>query len=121
MPVAQHRLASFVTRQWQRRGWFARMLWPLSLLFGAASGLRRRLFRWGWLRSVRLPVPVVVVGNVTVGGAGKTPAVIALASALADAGPAPRHPSRAATVRRSSTRARCVSTPARKTSATSPC
>ncbi|WP_042550366.1 tetraacyldisaccharide 4'-kinase [Ralstonia solanacearum] len=86
MPVAQHRLASFVTRQWQRRGWFARMLWPLSLLFGAASGLRRRLFRWGWLRSVRLPVPVVVVGNVTVGGAGKTPAVIALASALADAG-----------------------------------
>ena len=80
MPVAQHRLASFVTRQWQQRGWFAWVMWPLSWLFGGVSALRRLLFRWGWMRSVRLPMPVVVIGNVTVGGAGKTPAVIALAS-----------------------------------------
>lgn len=86
MPVAQHRLASFVTRQWQQRGWFAWVMWPLSWLFGGISALRRLLFRLGVLRSVRLPMPVVVIGNVTVGGAGKTPAVIALASALAEAG-----------------------------------
>ncbi|CAJ0681324.1 tetraacyldisaccharide 4'-kinase [Ralstonia mannitolilytica] len=86
MPVAQHRLASFVTRQWQQRGWFAWAMWPLSWLFGGVSALRRLLYRMGWLRSVRLPMPVVVIGNVTVGGAGKTPAVIALASALAEAG-----------------------------------
>jgi tetraacyldisaccharide 4'-kinase len=86
MPVAQHRFASFVTRQWQQRGWFAWVMWPLSWLFGGVSALRRLLFRTGVLRSVQLPMPVVVIGNVTVGGAGKTPAVIALASALAEAG-----------------------------------
>ncbi|AOY91624.1 tetraacyldisaccharide 4'-kinase [Cupriavidus sp. USMAA2-4] len=86
MPVPRHHLADFVTAQWQRRGGFAWLMWPLSLLFGAISAARRLAFRRGWLRSTRLPVPVVVVGNVTVGGTGKTPAVIALAQALQEAG-----------------------------------
>ena len=43
------------------------VLWPLSVVFGAVVGLRRALYRAGVLRSVRLPVPVVVVGNITVG------------------------------------------------------
>jgi tetraacyldisaccharide 4'-kinase len=64
----------------------AAMLLPLSLFFRVAVALRRAGYRTGLLRSVRLPVPVVVVGNVTVGGSGKTPLVAALALALAQRG-----------------------------------
>ncbi|WP_059410637.1 tetraacyldisaccharide 4'-kinase [Cupriavidus basilensis] len=86
MPAPRHALADFVTAQWQRRSWFAWLMLPLSWLFGLVSGWRRLAYRRGWYKSTRLPMPVVVVGNVTVGGTGKTPAVIALAHALAEAG-----------------------------------
>lgn len=86
MSAPRHALSDFVTRQWQRRGWFAWLMLPFAGLFGAISGLRRLAYRRGWLASTRLPMPVVVVGNVTVGGTGKTPAVIALAHALTEAG-----------------------------------
>lgn len=55
---------------------------PLAALFGWVTDLRRGLYRHGWLRVTRLPVPVIVVGNIAVGGAGKTPLVIALVEAL---------------------------------------
>lgn len=55
---------------------------PLALIYGALTGLRRVLYRWGVLRSVRLPVPVVVIGNLTAGGTGKTPVTIAVAESL---------------------------------------
>ena len=55
---------------------------PLSLLYGALSAWRRGLYRLGVLRSVRLSVPVVVIGNLSVGGTGKTPVTIAVADAL---------------------------------------
>lgn len=58
----------------------------LSGLYGAAVGVRRRLYRRGWLRRTMLPVPVVVVGNLTAGGSGKTPLVIALVEQLQRAG-----------------------------------
>jgi tetraacyldisaccharide 4'-kinase len=64
----------------------AAALLPLSWLFAAVTALRRGLYRARLLRAVRLPVPVVVVGNLTAGGAGKTPLVIALAHALRAAG-----------------------------------
>ncbi|MEO8802694.1 MAG: tetraacyldisaccharide 4'-kinase [Rudaea sp.] len=54
----------------------------LSVLFGGLGALRRGLYRFGVLRRVRLPVPVVVVGNISVGGTGKTPLTIALVQAL---------------------------------------
>lgn len=54
----------------------------LSKLFGAAVWVRRLAYRHGWLSSVQLPVPVIVVGNLTVGGSGKTPLVAALAQML---------------------------------------
>jgi len=52
------------------------VLYPLSLAFGATVALRRSLYRAGWWHSERLPVPVVVIGNVTVGGTGKTPLLL---------------------------------------------
>ncbi|MCL2871420.1 MAG: tetraacyldisaccharide 4'-kinase [Betaproteobacteria bacterium] len=69
-----------------RPTWLAWLLWPWSLLFRALASVRAALYRNGLLRSVTLPVPVIVVGNITVGGTGKTPFVIALAQALAERG-----------------------------------
>lgn len=73
-------------RAWTRRGPLSLALWPLSLLYGALVALRRRLYHWGWLHATRLPVPVLVVGNVVVGGAGKTPATIAVVRHLRERG-----------------------------------
>ncbi|MDK9724490.1 MAG: tetraacyldisaccharide 4'-kinase [Sterolibacteriaceae bacterium MAG5] len=74
---------------WQKRGPAALALLPLAFFFSVLVSLRRRAYRAGWLRRVRLPVPVVVVGNIAVGGAGKTPIVLALVQAMQAAG---RHP-----------------------------
>jgi tetraacyldisaccharide 4'-kinase len=61
----------------------------VSLVFAALVRLRLRLFRWGWLRSTASVVPVWVVGNVVVGGAGKTPTVLALHQWLVQQGRTP--------------------------------
>lgn len=74
---------------WRSRGLRARLLLPFGLLFFALAGLRRWAYRHGWLKSARLPVPVVVVGNIVAGGAGKTPLTLWLAEHLRAAG---RHP-----------------------------
>jgi tetraacyldisaccharide 4'-kinase len=58
------------------------LLVPLSLIYRAVITLRRALYRSGHLASERLPVPVIVIGNVTVGGTGKTPLVIWVAQYL---------------------------------------
>jgi tetraacyldisaccharide 4'-kinase len=71
---------------WRSRGVAVCLLWPLSLLFRVVSALRRAAFRAGLLRADRLPVPVVVVGNIIAGGAGKTPLTLYLARALAERG-----------------------------------
>jgi tetraacyldisaccharide 4'-kinase len=63
----------------RRAPWWTR---PLAALYSAVVRLRGLLYRVGWLRSVRLPVPVIVVGNLSVGGTGKTPLTIAVATAL---------------------------------------
>ncbi|NNL99384.1 MAG: tetraacyldisaccharide 4'-kinase, partial [Gammaproteobacteria bacterium] len=62
-----------------------RGLWalvPLSQLYRAAVAIRRRLYRGGLLPRYAAGVPVIVVGNVTVGGTGKTPMVLWLAERL---------------------------------------
>lgn len=71
---------------WLSRGWIACLLWPLSLLFFLVVAIRRFAYKNRWLSSVRLPVPVVVVGNIFVGGTGKTPVVIWLFNVLKKAG-----------------------------------
>lgn len=59
--------------------WF---LLPISWLYGLVSSLRRVAYQRGWLASWQAPIPVVVVGNLTVGGAGKTPLVVWLVKSL---------------------------------------
>ncbi len=59
-----------------------RSLMPLASLYGAGARLRRRAFQQGWLRSRRLGRPVISVGNMTVGGSGKTPLVALVAETL---------------------------------------
>ncbi len=62
------------------------LLWPFSLLFGLVARARLWMFRRGMLKRKRLDGVVISVGNLTVGGTGKTPMVIWLASQLAAAG-----------------------------------
>jgi len=61
-------------------------LWPVSALYLALTRLRRTAYRRGWRPTVEVPVPVIVVGNVSVGGTGKTPFVIWLADQLKQRG-----------------------------------
>lgn len=74
---------------WAERGWRARLLWPLSWLYGRLMALRRHLYVTGVFKVTRLPVPVIVMGNVVVGGAGKTPATLALLKELQSRGRRP--------------------------------
>jgi tetraacyldisaccharide 4'-kinase len=62
------------------------VLYPLSLIFATVAATRRALYRSGWRNSLRVRVPVMVVGNITVGGTGKTPLVTWLAEFLKDNG-----------------------------------
>lgn len=74
----QPRLQQILTSVWTRRGLLAWLLWPLALLFGALAALRRALYRVGLFKAESVPAVVMVVGNVVLGGAGKTPVVMAL-------------------------------------------
>lgn len=69
-------------RVWYEGGRFGWLLLPLSAIYGLISGGRRFLYRNGLMKSRAAPVPVIVVGNITAGGTGKTPTVIWLASEL---------------------------------------
>lgn len=75
-------------RLWYERrpAWLLFLLLPLSLLFAVVVACRRAAYRLGMFRSVRVPCPVVVTGNITVGGTGKTPLVIWLAELLQSKG-----------------------------------
>ena len=78
--------AARLRQAWQQRGPLALLLWPLTLPYRLLTALRRALYRTGLLKQHRLPVPVIVVGNVIVGGAGKTPVTLALLQHLRAAG-----------------------------------
>ena len=75
-------LHTWLPRVWQRRGLAAWLLRPLSWLYGALVALRRLAYRQGWRERQHPGLPVIVVGNVVAGGAGKTPTTIALVQHL---------------------------------------
>lgn len=74
--------ASKLQEAWLARGATAWLLWPMSCVYRLLMTLRHLGYRTGLLRSHRLPVPVLVVGNLIVGGAGKTPTTMALIQLL---------------------------------------
>jgi tetraacyldisaccharide 4'-kinase len=80
---------AWIERHWESVTPVSLLLYPVSLLFRAAVAARRAAYRAGLLDAVRLPVPVVVVGNVVAGGSGKTPLVLWLAAFLRERGRRP--------------------------------
>ena len=75
-----------LNRIWRSRGALSSALLPLALIFTLLAAVRRAFYRYGLLRTQRLPVPVVVVGNIVAGGSGKTPLVLWLAQELSQRG-----------------------------------
>lgn len=69
-------------KSWQKPNVLTALLLPLSCLYGLIFALRTQFYRWGLCKRYRAPVPVIVVGNITVGGTGKTPMVIYLVELL---------------------------------------
>ncbi len=76
LPTWRARWAARLQRSWTQRDWLAYALLDLSYLYRALVAMRRWLYARGMLKSYRFGVPVIVVGNVVAGGAGKTPVVI---------------------------------------------
>lgn len=62
------------------------LLYPISLLFRAIASIRRWLYQKGFFKQTKVTVPVIIVGNISVGGTGKTPLVISLANLLISKG-----------------------------------
>lgn len=74
--------APLLARQWQHGGWLSTLLRPLAALTARVVARKRAAYRDGRKPAYRAPVPVVVIGNIYVGGTGKTPMVIATVEAL---------------------------------------
>lgn len=75
-------MSQWFTRAWHEGHPALWLLWPLMLLYALITGLRRWLYRAGIFSAQDFPVPLVVVGNITVGGTGKTPLTLALIERL---------------------------------------
>ena len=75
-------MRSWLESEWQRLGGGALVFLPLALVFGLATAIRRFAYRARILPAWRARVPVIVVGNITVGGTGKTPLVLEILDIL---------------------------------------
>lgn len=76
---------------WWERGWyqqhpFTLLFWPLSLLYRLVACIRRFGYQHGWFQSFAVEKPVVIVGNISVGGTGKTPFTLWLCQFLTEQG-----------------------------------
>ena len=87
--TARRSSAPLLARQWQEGGWLSDLLRPLAALVRRHTEKKRADYLQGRKPSWRAPVPVVVVGNIYVGGTGKTPVVIAAVQALRERGYTP--------------------------------
>ena len=76
----------FVNKMWYQGHWLQWLLLPLSWLFGLIILIRKGLFKLGLKKQAKMPVPVIIVGNITAGGSGKTPMVIYLIELLRSKG-----------------------------------
>lgn len=85
-PALATRLEQGVLRRWYGSPGLLWLLWPLEWLYRAVVSYKRFSFLKGWRSTRRARVPVIVVGNITVGGTGKTPVTLALCRALQVAG-----------------------------------
>ncbi len=83
------RLANWLTQQWYQRHPIRWLFTPLSASYRIIIWLRRQAYHFGYFKQHQLSVPVIIVGNLTVGGTGKTPFVIWLAQQLIEAGYTP--------------------------------
>ena len=82
----RRQIAHKLEQAWYERNGLTQLMRPLSWFFLALVTLRRYLYRYRIRKSTHLPVPIVIVGNITVGGTGKTPLVIWIANYLKNAG-----------------------------------
>jgi tetraacyldisaccharide 4'-kinase len=79
-------MSEWLQREWQRLGGGALVLLPFAVLFRLAVAIRRALYRARILPQWKARVPVVVVGNIAVGGTGKTPLVLHIVELLQSRG-----------------------------------
>ncbi|MGG4607950.1 tetraacyldisaccharide 4'-kinase [Providencia sp. Me31A] len=75
-----------IERIWSGKSWLYLLLLPLSFLYGLITVIRHMAYKVGLSRSWKAPIPIVVVGNLTAGGNGKTPVVIWLVESLVKQG-----------------------------------
>jgi len=79
-------LARWFEDAWYKEMYISALFMPLSMFYVDAIRLRRWLYKTGRKQSTRLPVPVIIVGNLTVGGTGKTPLVVWMVELLRQQG-----------------------------------
>ena len=77
---------SFVVDSWYKKSLWLYLLYPFSLIFSYLTSLRRKRFLTNKITSFKSEVPIVVVGNLTIGGTGKTPLVKYIVTELKNKG-----------------------------------
>jgi len=79
-------ISEFVTKSWYQGAYWLYFLWPLYLVYRVVTLLRKYLYQVRFFKSYRAKVPVIVVGNITLGGTGKSPLVAYLVESLKEMG-----------------------------------